>query len=80
MLGTAIVSQVLQTAIFDDFGAKLFIKKLLENFIIALLLLIVAIPEGLAITAGVSIAQATMRMLETRKILANEMDCSEKNG
>lgn len=58
----------------------LFVKKLLENFTIALLILIVVIPEGLSMTAAVSISQATMQLFVQNKTLANEFDCSEKTG
>lgn len=56
ILGTSLVAQIIQTGFFDDFTATLFVKKFIENLTIALVLLIVAIPEGLTMTAAVSIS------------------------
>lgn len=49
-LATSMLVLILQTSIDEEVGGKIFMKKLTENIVIALIMLIVAIPEGLPMT------------------------------
>lgn len=43
----SLIIEILQTGFNTEVGGMIFIKKLMENLTVALVLLIVAIPEGL---------------------------------
>jgi hypothetical protein len=46
-VGGSVTIEILQTGFNRDVGFMIFLKKLMENLTVALVLLIVAIPEGL---------------------------------
>lgn len=62
ILGTGIAIQIIQTGVNDEIGGAVFVKKLMENLTLAVIVLVVFIPEGLPMTIDVSIGYSTIRM------------------
>jgi len=60
ILITSIVILIIQASASDDLGGAAFMVKLVDCFTMALILIMVAIPEGLALTVGVSLAYSVM--------------------
>lgn len=58
ILLTSLVILTIQTMANDQVDAKVFMKKLMDNITLALILLIVAIPEGLSMTVAISLAHS----------------------
>lgn len=55
-------------------------KKLMENLTLAVIVLVVSIPEGLPMTIDVSLAYSTIRMFEQDKVLVRDVHSLEKSG
>ena len=63
----------------DQSTAKIFVKKLSESFSLVVVIMVVAIPEGLPMMIGLSLAFSVMRMNDDR-ILVRQLDAPEKMG
>jgi len=55
-------------------------KKLMENFTLAVVIIMVSIPEGLPMVVAISLAYSTIRMFEKDKILVRNLGSPEKMG
>lgn len=62
ILITAIVLLCLQTGISSEVGGKIFMKRLTENITLAIILIMVSIPEGLPMTVAISLAYSVIAM------------------
>lgn len=80
ILITAIVIQCVQTGVNDEVGSVIFMKKLMENFTLAIILIMVSIPEGLPMTVAISLAYSTIRMFNKDHILVRDLSSPEKMG
>ena len=80
ILGTGIAIQIIQTGVNDEIGGAVFVKKLMENLTLAVIVLVVFIPEGLPMTIDVSIGYSTIRMFERNKVLVKNIQSLEKSG
>ncbi len=80
ILITAIVIQCVQTGVNEEIGGKIFMKKLTENIMIAIIIVMVAIPEGLPMTVAISLAYSTIRMFNRDNILVRDLACPERMG
>ena len=70
LLGTSIAMLALGTGFSDsDDKGSLILKKLIENMTLALIVIIVAIPEGLPMTVTISLAGSVIDMFKKDKIL-----------
>lgn len=80
ILVTSIIVLFIQTGVDDDVGGKIFTKKLVDNIVIALIILIVAIPEGLPMTVAVSLAHSVLMMNKYNDVLVRDLDAVEDVG
>jgi len=64
----------------EDSAAKVFFAGLPKTINLIVVLIIVAIPEGLPLTVGISLAFSVMRMYKSDKILVKKLDAPEKMG
>ena len=64
----------------EDSAAKVFFGELPKTINLIVVLIIVAIPEGLPLTVGISLAFSVMRMYNFDKILVKKLDAPEKMG
>lgn len=55
-------------------------KKLMENLTLAVIVLVVSIPEGLPMTIDVSLGYSTVRMFKQDKVLVRDVHSLEKSG
>ena len=70
LLGTSIAMLALGTGFSDsEDKGSLILKKLIENMTLALIVIIVAIPEGLPMTVTISLAGSVIDMFKKDKIL-----------
>lgn len=60
-------------------GSALLIRKITSFLNIAVVLIVVSVPEGLPLTIGVSLAFSVMKMY-SQKILVRKLDAPEKMG
>ena len=67
---------------FSDAENKgaIFIKKLVESMTLALIVIIVAIPEGLPMTVAISLSFSVIEMFEKDKILVRDLTAPEQMG
>lgn len=67
---------------FSDSDSKgaMFIKKLVESMTLALIIIIVAIPEGLPMTVAISLAYSVTDMYKKDNILVRDLTAPEKMG
>jgi Ca2+-transporting ATPase len=63
----------------SDAEAGLLTKKIAESLNIAVVLIVVSVPEGLPLTIGVSLAFSVMKMY-SEKILVRKLDAPERMG
>jgi calcium-translocating P-type ATPase len=63
----------------DDKG-KQFLKRLIENMTVALIIIIVSIPEGLPMTVAISLSYSVIDMFNKDKILVRDLTAPEKMG
>lgn len=80
ILITSIIILIIQASASDDLGGSAFMVKLVDCFTMSLILIIVAIPEGLALTVGVSLAYSVMKMYYKDKILVQDLNKPEVLG
>ena len=81
ILATSIVMMALGAGFSDsDKKGAMILKKLIENMTLALIVIIVAIPEGLPMTVSISLAGSVINMFKRDNILVRELDGPEKMG
>lgn len=80
ILVTSIIVLCIQTGVDEDVGGKIFTKKLVDNIVIALIMLIVAIPEGLPMTVAVSLAHSVLLMNKYNNVLVRDLNSVEDVG
>lgn len=80
ILITSIVILCLQTGLDSDVGGAIFTKKLVENIILAFIIVMVAIPEGLPMTVGISLAYSIISMYDKDRVLVRDLKSPEKMG
>jgi magnesium-transporting ATPase (P-type) len=66
---TSTIILFIQTGVDSDVGGAIFTKKIVENFILGFIIILVAIPEGLPMTVGISLAYSVDNMFNKEKIL-----------
>lgn len=69
ILITSLIILIIQASASDDIGGAAFMVKLVDCFALSIILILVAIPEGLPLTVGVSLAYSVMKMYYKDKIL-----------
>ena len=62
ILATSMLVIFLQVGINEAVGGAEFTKKLVDNIVIALVMLIVSVPEGLPMTIQISLAHSVLQM------------------
>ena len=70
----------LQVGVSDGLGGDDFVKKLTENIVISLIMLVVAIPEGLPMAVTVSVAHSVLQMSQHDNILVRDIESVERVG
>ena len=80
VLGTSLLILFLQTGISDDVNGSDFTKKLVDNIVIAVVMLIVSIPEGLPMTVSISLAHSVLLMHEHDHVLVRDLESVENVG
>lgn len=80
ILATSMTVLFIQTGVDDAVGGKIFTKKLVDNIVIALIMLIVAIPEGLPMTVAVSLAHSVLQMSKIDHVLVRDLTAVEEVG
>ena len=80
ILGVSLLVLFLQTGVDEDVGGKIFTKKLVDNIVISLIVLIVAIPEGLPMTVAVSLAHSVLLMNKYDNVLVRDIESVEQVG
>lgn len=77
ILGTSLIVLFIQKGVSDQFSGKEFTKKLVDNIVIALVMLIVSVPEGLGMTVSVSLAYSVLLMKDYDNILVRDLEAVE---
>ena len=80
ILGTSLIVLFIQKGVSDQFSGKEFTKKLVDNIVIALVMLIVSVPEGLGMTVSVSLAYSVLLMKDYDNILVRDLEAVEQVG
>ena len=80
ILATALIVLFIQKGVDSDLEGGAFTKKLCDAFIIALIMLVVSIPEGLPLTADISIAYSVLQMYEDDNVLVRDLQSVEQVG
>ena len=80
VLGVSLVVLFLQVGVNDEVKGDDFIKKLTENIVISLIILVVAIPEGLPMAVTASIAQSVLQMSKHDNVLVRDITSVETVG
>ena len=60
ILATSMIVLFMQVGINEEVGGAEFTKKLVDNIVIALVMLIVSVPEGLPMTVSISLAHSVL--------------------
>lgn len=77
---TLIIILVIQASADDDVGGDTFVKKLVEDIILGIIIIMVAIPEGLPLTISIALAYSVKRMYTKDRILLRDQQAPEKMG
>jgi Ca2+-transporting ATPase len=80
ILATSLLVLFLQTGVNDQVGGKVFTKKLVDCFVIATIILIVSIPEGIPTTVAVSLAHSVLLMSSYDNVLVRDLEAVETAG
>ena len=80
ILTTSLIVIFIQKGVSDEFKGDEFTKKLVDNIIIALIMLIVSVPEGLPMTVAVSLAYSVLLMKDYDNILVRDLESVEQVG
>ena len=70
----------IQKGVDEDVGGDIFLDKLVANIVIALVMLIVAVPEGLPMTVMLSLAHSVLMMNKYDNILVRDVNSVEQIG
>jgi len=76
----ALVVIFLQATLNSDFGVAVIIKKIAETLTLAMIIIIVAVPEGLPMTVSMSLAFSYQKMFTRDNILVRDLKSIEKMG
>lgn len=68
------------TGFNSDVGGSIFAVKFVDNLILSLVIIMVAIPEGLPMTVGISLAYSIINMHNKDKILVRNLNSCETMG
>lgn len=80
ILGISMLVIFLQVGINEMVGGAEFTKKLVDNIVIALVMLIVSVPEGLPMTVQISLAHSVLQMSEHDNVLVRDLGSVEESG
>lgn len=81
ILAASLVMLFLGTGFSDnEKKGAMFVKKLVESLTLALIVVIVAIPEGLPMTVAISLAGSVITMFNKDKILVRDLTAPEQMG
>ena len=80
VLGTSLVVLFIQKGVDSGLEGDAFVKKLIDCFIVSLILLIVAIPEGLPMTVAISLAYSVLQMNDDDNLLVRDLNAVETVG
>ena len=80
ILAVSMLVIFLQVGINDMVGGAEFTKKLVDNIVIALVMLIVSVPEGLPMTVQISLAHSVLQMSEHDNVLVRDLGSVEEAG
>jgi magnesium-transporting ATPase (P-type) len=80
ILGATIVMLSIQLGVNDVFDWKLFLARLMDAITLTVILVIVAIPEGLPMVVTVSLAFCVKRMVENDGVLIKDVLKTEVLG
>lgn len=80
ILGVSLAVLFIQTTADDEVGGSIFMDKLVANIVISLIMLIVAVPEGLPMTVLLSLAYSVLLMHEYDNILVRDVNAVEQVG
>lgn len=80
IFGTALVILFIQKGVDENLKGDVFTDKLIDCFIIALIMLIVAIPEGLPMTVSISLAYSVLQMSDDDNVLVRDLNAVEVVG
>ena len=81
ILATSLIMLLLGTT-FSDSESKgaMFVKKLVEDLTLAVIIVVVSIPEGLPMTVAISLSYAVLDMYKRDKILVRDLTAPEQMG
>jgi len=80
ILAISMVIIIINKAAVEDLGADEFMHRIVTAIIISLVMLVVAIPEGLPMTVTVSLAYSVLQMSEDDGVLVREVEAVERVG
>ena len=81
ILATAIIVTIInKAAVGAAYGGSEFVDRIVNCFIVALIMLIVAVPEGLDMTMDVSLAYSVLQMSKDDNVLVRDLESVEKVG
>lgn len=80
ILGTSLIIVFINKAAAEDLAGSEFVDRLVNCFIVALIMLIVAVPEGLDMTMDVSLAYSVLQMSAEDNVLVRDLESVEKVG
>jgi P-type E1-E2 ATPase len=75
-----VLSMVVLLITVGSVDGKEFLKKFVDNLTLALIILIVAIPEGIPMTVGVSLAYSVLYMYDNDHLLVRDLTAVETLG
>mmetsp|Transcript_41559 Transcript_41559/g.29938 ORF Transcript_41559/g.29938 Transcript_41559/m.29938 type:complete len:169 (+) Transcript_41559:1034-1540(+) len=77
---TLIIILCIQVGANDDVKGDTFMKKLVEDIILGIIIIMVAIPEGLPLTISISLAYSLKRMYKNDRLLLKDQGAPERMG
>ena len=80
VLVSSIIVLIFFGSINKESDGKIFMKKLTDNIAISVIMLVVAIPEGLPMTVSISLAYSVLQMKKFDNILVRDLASVEKVG
>ena len=78
--GVSMAVLLIQTTADERVGGGIFMDKLVTNIVISLIMLIVAVPEGLPMTVLLSLAHSVLQMNKFDNILVRDINSVEQVG
>jgi len=80
ILGTGLIVLFIHKGVDESLEADDFVDRLVAVIIVSLIMLIVAIPEGLPMTVAVSLASSVLQMSDDDNLLVRDVDSVEQVG